>query len=193
MRIATWSVLVTALIVALAAPARAGEKGGVKMPDAIEVAGKKLQLNGMGIREATWLDIDVYVAGLYVETVSSDAKELISSTQVKRLTLKFVRDVDKGDITDAWKNGFKNNATVKVDTLKADIDKLNGWMVGFKDGDTLTFTYVPEAGVTIDVKGKAVGTIKGDDFARSLFSIWLGSKPPNGGLKKGLLGKHKKA
>ncbi len=193
MRIATLSVLVTALVVALAGSASAGEKAGVKMPDTIEVAGKKLQLNGMGLREATWLDIDVYVAGLYVETVSSDAAELISSKQVKRLTLKFVRDVDKGDITDAWKNGFKNNATVKVDTLKADIDSLNSWMSGFDDGDTLTFTYVPDTGVTVDVKGKNKGTIKGEDFAKSLFSIWLGPKPPNGGLKKGLLGKHKKA
>lgn len=193
MRIATLSALVTALVVALAGPASAGEKGGVKMPDSIEVAGKKLQLNGMGVREATWLDIDVYVAGLYVETVSSDAKELITSTQVKRLSLKFVRDVDKGDITDAWKNGFKKNATVKVDTLKASIDTLNGWMSGFKEGDTLVFTYVPEVGVSVDVKGKNMGTIKGDDFGRSLFAIWLGSSPPNGGLKKGLLGKHKKA
>ena len=32
------------------------------------------------------------------------------------------------------------------------------------------------------------GTIKGDDFAKAFFSIWLGAKPPNPELKAGLLG-----
>jgi hypothetical protein len=37
----------------------------------ITVAGKTLTLNGMGLREATILNIDVYVAGLYVEHPST--------------------------------------------------------------------------------------------------------------------------
>ncbi|MEZ4360472.1 MAG: chalcone isomerase family protein [Kofleriaceae bacterium] len=190
MRILNLPVLALTLVVALAGTAFAGEKAGVKMPDSIEVAGKKLALNGMGLREATWLDIDVYVAGLYLETVSSDAAKIISSVQVKRLTLKFVRDVDRGDIVKAWREGFKNNATVKVDTLKPLIDKLNSWMSDFDDGHTLTFTYVPDTGLEVNVNGKVKGTLKGADFANSLFAIWLGPKPPNKGLKKGLLGKH---
>jgi hypothetical protein len=190
MRIATLSVFALAIAAALAAPAAAGEKGGVKMPDSMDVAGKKLVLNGMGVREATWLDIDVYVAGLYLETVSSDGAAIVASKQVKRLTLKFVRDVDKDDIVKAWHSGFKNNATVKVDALKAGMDQLDGWMGDFSDGNTLQFTFVPEQGVTVEINGKAKGTIKGDDFGNSLFAIWLGSKPPNKGLKKGLLGNH---
>jgi hypothetical protein len=33
------------------------------------------------------------------------------------------------------------------------------------------------------------GTIAGYDFKKSLFSIWLGSKPADENLKKGMLGK----
>ena len=82
------------VILALAATsAQAGNKAGVTMPDSILVGDKQLTLNGMGLREATWLNIDVYVGGLYLEHVSSDATSIIASNQTKRLVLQFVRDL----------------------------------------------------------------------------------------------------
>lgn len=183
---------VVSLLIAMlvASPAFAGKKAGVTMPDQITIAGKNLTLNGMGLREATWLKIDVYVAGLYLEQVSSNPATILGANEVKVLTLKFVRDVDHGDIVDAWNSGFKNNATVPLAQIKPAIDQLNKWMPSFEDGDTLTFVYVPGAGVTVAVNGVRKGTIQGEDFAHSLFSIWLGPKPPSGDLKRGILGKH---
>jgi len=183
-------VLALALATTLVRPAAAGEKAGVKMPDAIEVAGKHLALNGMGLREATFLKIDVYVAGLYLETVSSDAAAIVRSSQVKRLVLRFVRDVDRDDILDAWHDGFKGNATVKLVMIQGSIDRLDGWMGDFSDGDTLAFTDVPGEGVQVEINGARKGVLKGEDFARSLFAIWLGARPPTSDLKTGLLGKH---
>jgi hypothetical protein len=186
------SFVLAVVVAPIMAPgsAAAEKKAGVTMPDTLEVAGKKLVLNGMGLREATWLNIDVYVAGLYVEAVSSDAAKLVAAPGPKRLVLKFVRDVDKSDIVKAWSEGFKNNATVELSTIKPLIDRLNGWMGDFEDGDTLTFTYVPTEGVSVDINATRKGTLKGDDFARSLFSIWLGAHPPTKALRNGLLGKH---
>lgn len=180
------------LIILLAglSAANAGKKAGVTMPDTMTVAERPLALNGMGLREATWLDIDVYVAGLYVEHPSSNAAKLVAADEVKVLVLRFVRDVDRSDIVKAWSDGFKNNATVPVDTLKPLIDRLNAWMPEFEDGDTLTFSYVPKQGVEVTVNGARKGVIQGEDFARSLFSIWLGPKPPTKALRKGLLGNH---
>ncbi len=186
MRIA---ILLATLLVT-SGTAAAGKKAGVEMPDQITVAGKPLTLNGMGLREATILNIDVYVAGLYVEHVSSNATKLVMNDEVKQLVLRFVRDVDREDITDAWSDGFKRNATVPVAQLKPLIAQLNAWMPEFSDGDTLVFTYVPGTGVTVSINGVRKGTINQADFTRSLFSIWLGPKPPTGDLKRGLLGKH---
>lgn len=183
-------LLAAGVVAALAGTAAAGEKAGVKMPDTVDVAGKSLKLNGMGLREATMLNIDVYVAGLYLETVSSDPAVILKPGQVKRLVLRFVRDVDRDDILEAWTDGFKGNAPVKLATIQAGINQLNGWMKDFKDGDRLTFTDVPTEGLTVDINGTKKGTIAGDDFARSLFAIWLGPKPPTSDLKKGMLGKH---
>jgi len=34
-----------------------------------------------------------------------------------------------------------------------------------------------------------MGTVKGLDFKKALFAIWLGKKPADSGLKDGMLGK----
>ena len=177
----------------LAGSAVAGRKAGVTMPDTVAVAKQRLVLNGMGLREATMLDIDVYVAGLYVQHPTSTADALIRNDEVKQLVMHFVRNVGHGDIVKAWHEGFKGNATVPVAKLKPYIDRLDAWTPSFKDGDTLTFTYVPGDGVSVDFNGVRKGVIKDADFARSLFSIWLGPKPPTKALKRGLLGSHPNA
>jgi len=180
-------------IFALATTADARKKSGVKMPDTVVVDNKQLVLNGMGLREASFLKVNVYVAGLYVERPSSDPAELLAANESKRLVLRFVRDVDRKDIVKAWTEGFKNNATVPLAQIKPRTDRLNAWMPAFNEGDTLAFTYVPGKGVAVDINGTRKGIIEGDDFARSLYSIWLGPKPPTSALKRGLLGTHQRS
>ena len=184
------NLIALVLAAAFIAPAEAGHRAGVTMPDTMTVAGKPLTLNGIGLREATFLNIDVYVAGLYLERVSSDPNHIIASSEVKVLVLRFVRDVDRSDIVKAWNEGFHNNATVKVATLAPLIERLDSWMGAFSKGDTLVFRYVPGEGLGVDINGVHKGLINSDDFARSLFAIWLGPKPPGRGLKKDLLGSH---
>jgi hypothetical protein len=184
---------IASVLIALATllgSAQAGKRAGVTMPDAIKLGSTQLTLNGMGLREATWLGIDVYVAGLYVQHPTSDPGKLIGSNETKLLMLRFVRDVDHDEIVKAWNEGFQRNATVPVAQLRPMIDKLNTWMPSFNQGDTLVFTYVPGSGVSVDVNGVRKGTISDASFARSLFAIWLGPNPPTAALKKGLLGKH---
>ena len=181
-------VVVAALFAA--APAEAGRKAGVSLPDQMQIGDRMVYLNGLGLREATFLKIDVYVAGLYLERVSSDPAQIIGSNQVKRLVLHFVRHVGHGDIVDAWNKGFKGNAVVPLSKIQPQIASLNAWMPSFSKGDTLTFTFLPGRGVIVEVNGARKGFLPGDDFSRSLLAIWLGPKPPSGDLKRGLLGKH---
>lgn len=171
----------------LAAPAAAKKKGGVYMPDSLTIEGKALKLNGMGIREATVFNVDVYVAGLYVENPSKSAKELLASTEVKRLHLKFVRDVEKDDMTGAFDEGFEKQKV--KGKFASELKQLNGWMADVDDGDHMVFTFVPGKGVAVKVKGSDKGTIANDDFGKALLAVWLGRNPPNSGLKKGLLGR----
>jgi hypothetical protein len=60
-------------------------------------------------------------------------------------------------------------------------------MGDMKTGQRLTFVQKAGTGVEVSVNDSAKGTIKGDDFAKALFSIWL-ADPPNPEIKTGLLG-----
>lgn len=123
--------MVMVLVAVLAGSASAGRKAGVTMPDSIIVAGQRLVLNGMGLREATWLDIDVYVAGLYVQHPTSNPDALIHDDEIKTIVLQFVRDVGHDDIVKAWRDGFAANATVPLAQLQPYIDQLDAWMPSF--------------------------------------------------------------
>jgi hypothetical protein len=173
----------------LAGPAVAGELAGVTLPDQVTVESRTLVLNGMGLREATFLKVDVYVAGLYLEKKSSAADEIIRSDQAKRLVMKFVRAVGGKDLVKAWNEGFGKSGGASLQALKDRIATFNLWMGDVPNGATMSFTYLPGAGVSVEVQGATKGTIPGTDFAEALFGIWLGASPPNPGLKEGLLGK----
>ena len=176
-----------ALAAVLALPARAAKLGGKSFSDSATVGGKKLVLNGLGMREATVFKVDVYAGGLYLPAKSKDAKAIITTDQPWRLELKFVRDVDKSDMTKAFSKGFAKNAAGAA-ALKPKIAKRNGMMRDIDDGSSMALSYVPDKGTSLELAGKKVGTIKGADFAKGLLSVWLGKKPPNAGLKRGLLG-----
>jgi hypothetical protein len=177
-----------ALCLALAAPAHAAECGGVRLPDSVTVNGTELTLNGLGLREATVFNVDVYVAGLYLEHRSTSGPEIIASPGPKRLVLRFVRDVSHDEMAEALQQGFARNAGGALGSLNARVARLSGWMPELHDGSVVTFTYQPGAGVQVQTGASVRGTIEGDDFARVFFSIWLGASPPNAGLRRGLLG-----
>jgi len=182
-------MLLVACLVSLATPALGGELAGVTLPDSVVVEGTTLVLNGLGLREATMLKVDVYVAGLYVERKSADAEAILGAAGPHRLVMQFVRDVGRADLAKGFTEGFDRNAGAARQALGERIATLNGWLSDVKVGDTMMFTFLPGQGVEVEVRGEKRGDIPGDDFARGLLSVWLGPKPPNPGLKNGLLGR----
>jgi len=177
------------IIAALGAGVAAGKEcNGVNFPDQAQVEGANLPLNGLGLRQATFLKVKVYVAALYVTKTSSDPAAILESSGPSELILHFVRDVGADDVRKGWDEGFAKNSKAQLPALKDRIAMLDGWMVDVKSGQRLTFIHKPGAGIQVDVNGTVKGTIKGDDFARAFLSIWLGADPPNPEIKTGLLG-----
>ena len=188
MRRSLSGVLVSAMLVLSVGTVSGKECQGVNFPEQTQVQASPLALNGLGLRQATMLKVNVYVAALYVAQPSTDANAILASNTPKQLVLHFVRDVDGADLKKAWDEGFANNAKAQVPALKERIEQFKSWMTTMKSGQQLTLTHKPGAGIEVTVNGKVQGTIAGDDFARALLAIWLGPKPPNPGLKAGLLG-----
>lgn len=179
-------VLAVVLLAATVVEVSAGTLANVTMPDSMQAAGTKLVLNGMGIRKK--FVVKVYVAGLYLQQKSSDPNAILKADATKRLVMQFVRGVSKSQIADAFEESFQNNTPEASKTLKAEIDQLLGALESVKDGDQMIFTYVPGTGTTFAVNSQDKLTIAARDFGAVLFSVWLGPKPPNAELKKGLLG-----
>ncbi|HWA59674.1 MAG TPA: chalcone isomerase family protein [Gemmatimonadales bacterium] len=159
---------------------------GVVLPENIEVAGKTLVLNGAALRKKAIFK--VYVAALYVATKSQSADAILAEDEPRRMVMHFVRNVDKDKICDAWNDGLKDNTPNAGDDVKKEFADLCGLMADIKDGEEMTFTYVPGNGTTVVVAGQEKGTVGGRDFAGALLRCWIGPKPgPGEGFKKNLL------
>ena len=185
------NVLLLAIVVSTLCGVRAAhgkECLNVSFQDRTSVDGNMLTLNGLGLRQATMLKVNVYVAGLYVAKPSTDPNAVLEAPTAKQLLLHFVRSVGRSDLNKSWEEGFEANAKGQLPALKERIEKLKGLMTDMKSGERLIFTFKPGGGVFVAIDGTGKGTVAGDDFAKALFSIWLGAHPPNESLKAGLLG-----
>jgi hypothetical protein len=165
--------------------ALAGQLEGATLADTLKAGEKTLKLNGLGLRKKAMFK--VYVGGLYLESPSKDAGAILASDQAKAIRLHFLRDLKKGQLVEAFQEGFDANAKDKA-AQKAAFDKMLALVPDVKEGSTLTFTYVPGKGTTFQVADKELGAFEGKGFADAVFSIWLGSKPPSEDLRKGMLG-----
>lgn len=179
-------LLLTIAIFALPAFSYAGTLNGVILPDTVQAGSTTLVLNGMGLR--TKYMVKVYVAGLYLPQKSTDANAILQPEMPKRIVMHFVRNVSKSQLVEGFSESFENNTPDLVKALHPDIDHFFSALDAVKDGDELVFTYVPSTGTSLAVAAKEKLTIASPKFAQVLFSVWLGPKPPNTSLKKGILG-----
>ncbi len=161
--------------------------GGVKFPTSIEVGKETLDINGGGIREKYW--IDMYAACLYVGKKTDDPGKIIYADAEQAIHIKIISSsVTRERFIEAVTEGFKNAGHGKASD--SEIKKFMGFFSeDIKIGDKINIEYIPEKGVTVKKNGTSKGTIPGLEFKKALFAIWLGSKPADANLKKGMLGK----
>jgi hypothetical protein len=192
---ATWMRLGAAMLVALFASAGAQaqvvEREGVKFEPTVQLGGAALQLNGVGVR--TRAIFKVYVAGLYLPQKSGDAAGALAQKGPRRMALTMLRNVDADTFAGALNEGLQNNLTAaQLAGFKPQIEALNAALKSggeAKKGDVIHIEYVPDSGTRVTVNGQAHGApIPGEDFYSAVLRIWLGDKPVDGDLKKGLLG-----
>ncbi len=182
-----------AAAVALSADAQAQpvELEGQKFEPTVQVGGQALTLNGVGLRKRAIFK--VYVNGLYVPQKSTDAAVLINEKGARRASLRMLRDVDADSFVNAFTDGLKSNLSeAQLAALKPQIDAFTATLKSVgeaKKGDAINFDYTPDGGTRITVNGQPRGNpIPGHDFYAAVMRIWLGDKPVDDGLKKGMLG-----
>jgi Chalcone isomerase-like len=161
-------------------------KSGVK----IAVKDGDMTLLGVGLRTKTILKVKVYAIGLYVadSAIAGPLKgkagtpalygELVNGDFKKEVVMKFVRDVSKDQIQDAFRETL--NGASKADT----------WIQYFgaiRSGEACAISWVPGTGLETKVVGVEKPPINDKEFAAAVFRIWLGEKPVQEDLKEDLV------
>ena len=166
--------------------------GGIKIEDALDLQGSKLQLNGAGVRYKAIFK--VYAAGLYVGKKVATPEELFAAPGSKRISITLLRDIDSNELGRAFTKGFEDNA------LKGEMSKLIPGLIKMGQifseqkkmlaGENFTIDWIPDTGTIITVKGKPQGEpFKEIEFYNALMRIWVGPHPADFKLKDALLGK----
>ena len=179
--------LAAACVLALCEVTVAGHLSGVTMPDTLAADDMTLVLNGMGQRKKMW--IEVYVGGLYLPERSTDAAKVLGEGSPWKLVMHFLyKKVDKDKLDEAWMDGFRNNTPEILSSHPAEVERFLACFPAMLKGQEVVLTYLPEAGLKVEIEGELKETFASAPFARAVLSIWLGPKPPSDDLKKGLLG-----
>ena len=186
--------LAAALIgVALASVALAAEVAGVKLDDKVQIAPNtpELLLNGAGIR--TRFFVKVYVGALYLPEKKTTAADVLALGGAKRMSLSMLRDLTAQQLTEALNEGFAaNNPPADQERYKGQLAELLAMMNALgqaKAGEVVALDFVPDSGTRVLVNGAAKGKpIPDEGFYRAILKIWLGDKPADADLKRGLLG-----
>lgn len=178
-------------LTALAATSQPAELEGVKLDPTAQVGGAALVLNGAGLR--TRAIFKVYVAALYVPQKASNAAALLAQKGPRLVAITMLRNVDADTFVNALSEGLKNNhSEAQMAAMKPQVDALaaNFKAAGeAKKGDVIHLEFVPDTGTRLTINGQPRGTaIAGEEFFSALLRVWLGDKPVDGDLKKGMVG-----
>ncbi len=181
----------TLAFAAMGASAQPAELEGVKLEPTAQVGGAALALNGVGIR--TRAIFKVYVAGLYVPAKANSSAALLGQKGPRRVAITMLRNVDADTFAGGLIEGLqKNHTEAQLAGFKAQIDALSANLKAVgeaKKGDVIHLDFTPDGGTRVVVNGKPQGAaIAGEDFYTAVLRIWLGDKPADADLKKGMVG-----
>ena len=174
----------------LAGPAFGVEVSGVTLADKVSVGGQALVLNGAGVRVKVFFKI--YVGSLYLPEKVGDLAGVLAKSP-RRIQMNLLRDLTADQLVGALVGGLNaNNSPAEMEAVKAPTDELVRILTAFKNvdvkkNDVLTLDFVDGA-TKVALNGEPRGVIPGEAFNRALIRIWLGDKPPQGDLKKAMLG-----
>lgn len=163
------------------------EVAGVRLPERIEVEAQTLQLNGAALRKVA--RIKIYVTGLYLPNKENRAEAILASDAPRSLMMHFLRNVGAKRLCKGWDSSLEKNTPDPSPELKGQFETLCSWMEDAREGERLTFMYVPNHGTSVEINGKTKGPMGGKEFADALFRTWLGPKAlPGEEFKQHLLG-----
>jgi hypothetical protein len=185
--------LLLSLTLPAAAPAEdvTEPRSGVAFP----ARSGELSLLGVGLRTKTFLKVKVYAIGLYVSDAAlagplrahqgrtatpAFSRELVSGDFPKQLQLKFVRDLSADQVRTAFREALSGADKARVETFV-------GLFGDVKAGQECVLRWGTGGALETTVAGQARPPIADRAFTRAVFGIWLGERPIQDDIKRGLV------
>jgi len=160
----------------------------IELPIEMEYQETKLTLNGHGTRIKFFMK--VYESSLYLESLSSNADEIINNDLPMSIRIDVMSSLVTPDaMKTALNEGLVKSTGNNTGPIMKEINQLNATFnseVG--SGDFYEFTYLPDSGTHVLKNSNYIDTIPGIEFKKAFFGIYLSSSPIQKSLKKAMLG-----
>jgi hypothetical protein len=171
-----WALAAIWLLSATAA-VEAGGQSRAPFDQGLSHKGRDLTLRSTSLKEATFLKVDVYWVGLYLETAHTPSDRIINSTQVKAFVFHFLRDVKSAKLQKAWIEDLTASCLVDCESVIAQGRILARKMPDVVSNTKIAYVLFPDH-VDILVDGRALGTLMGASASNAILTTFLGPEAP---------------
>lgn len=166
---------------------------GVEIPRTIEFKGKSLTLNGVGQRSKFFTDL--YIQALYLTRYSQDAEQILNSDLEMAVSLHITSGlISSKKLSKALEKGMEKSVGPEgILKFTQELQQLTALLSTeeTKIGDVFELTYNPADESLWITKNKVYrGKIKGVEFKKAFYGIWLSNNPVDKDLKNDLLDKY---
>ncbi len=148
-----------------------------------DVAGTQHTLKATGSSTRTKFFVKVYAVANYVENPVATSKndlydQIIKGNGARQLTLQWLHDVDAAKVKDGFNESFhKITSPEEFTALQGSIDKfLTVFDQDMRVNDKIVLRWLPDGTVEFYRNDKNSGEVKNNQFAQTLWNIWLGQK-----------------
>lgn len=149
-----------------------------------EENGKSYTLTATGVATRQKLFAKVYSVAHYLQNPSSGSQNALfeeilnDNLKAKQLTLHWVRAVNVKSIKEAYEEAIHKAISEKERSLLSSeiATFLSFFTQGTSVGDIYIFRWIPKGILTVEMNGKKVGEIDNPQFAKAIWSIWLGKQ-----------------
>jgi len=182
------SALLLAVLTIASAPSAPGMTiDGIDIPETLCVGDHTLVLNRAGMREKMF--VDAYVACLYLPESDNDPERILAADEPQAVIMHINSDlVTRKRLTAAVPRDLRRSTGKDFDSIRPQTEKLVAMIDGnVAAGDVFRFVYLPGEGTRVWHNDQSKGVLKGVDFKRALFGIWLSESPTQKSLKRDLL------
>lgn len=180
-------LIVTPLLIISCINLHSAQIDGVYFKEIYPSPSGDLNLRGLSILNYM-LVIKAYAGALYLKPSTNSDQALSSAPRI--LELYYFHKIAAEDFRESTIEMIKKNTdSAGFIRIESQLDIFNAFYRDVIPSDRYRAEYTPENGTTLYLNGKALGTIKGDEFSKAFFSIWIGKNPIDKKFRDRLLGK----